>query len=399
MYTPSKKILERYADIMVNFAANHGKGVKKNNVVRIFCQLPALELGKAVYKKILQVGAHPILKIGDDDFNVIYYENANDNQLKKFHHSYSKALVDTVDHSIAIWGVKDPFYLKHIDPKKIMMSQKANKQYRDWINEKEDKGKYSWTLCLYGTEAVAKEAGLTLKQYWNQIIKSCFLNEEDSVTKWKSIVKEQQRIMKKLNSMPIDKLHITSKNVDLQITLGDKRKWVGGRGCNIPSFEIFTSPDWRGTNGKVMFDQPLYRYGNLIEGICLEFLNGKVVKASATKNEKVLKEMIAQKNANKIGEFSLTDKRFSKITKFMAETLYDENFGGKYGNFHIAVGDSYHETYNGNKDTVTKEEYKELGFNDSIIHTDMVSSENRKVMAIMKDGSKKLLYKDGEFKV
>jgi aminopeptidase len=197
--------------------------------------------------------------------------------------------------------------------------------------------------------------------------------------------------------MPIDKLHIEGKDVDLWITLGEKRRWLGGRGANIPSFELFTSPDWRGTEGWIKFNQPLYRYGNLIEGIELEFKKGKVVKAKAKKNEKVLKEMIKVPNANKVGEFSLTDNRLSRITKFMANTLYDENVGGRYGNTHIALGKSYTDAYTGNQARVTKAGWKKLGFNDSAVHTDIISTTNRTVTAHLKNGKEKVIYKNGRF--
>src|SRR6185436_12865911 len=135
--------------------------------------------------------------------------------------------------------------------------------------------------------------------------------------------------------------------VDLWVKLGEKRAWMGGSGRNVPSFELFTSPDWRGTEGWIKFNQPLYRYGNLITGIELEFKNGRVVKAKAKKNEQILKQMIATANADKVGEFSMTDKRFSHITKFMGETLYDENVGGPHGNTHVALGNVYHDCYAG----------------------------------------------------
>jgi aminopeptidase len=121
------------------------------------------------------------------------------------------------------------------------------------------------------------------------------------------------------------------------------------------------------------------------------------VKAKAKENEKLLKEMIATKGANKIGEYSLTDRRHSRITKFMAETLFDENMGGKYGNTHLALGMSYRDTYAGDVSKLTTKEAERLGFNDSSVHTDIISTTRRTVTAHLKDGSTKIIYKDGEF--
>src|SRR5690606_31551434 len=102
--------------------------------------------------------------------------------------------------------------------------------------------------------------------------------------------------------------------------------------------------------------------------------------------------------ADKVGEFSLTDARFSRITRFMAETLFDENMGGEFGNTHIALGNSYHDCYDGNSadlnDTALAEK---LGYNDSAGPTDTISTTNRTVTATLPDGSKKIIYKDGQF--
>jgi len=107
--------------------------------------------------------------------------------------------------------------------------------------------------------------------------------------------------------------------------------------------------------------------------------------------------MLKQKNADRIGEFSLTDKRFSKISKFMANTLYDENFGGKYGNSHLAVGSSYHDCYSGEVKKMEKKDWERLGFNESIEHCDIINTNRKTIEAIMKDGTKKIIYKDGLF--
>ena len=94
-----------------------------------------------------------------------------------------------------------------------------------------------------------------------------------------------------MNSLPIEKLHVEGPDADLWITLGEKRQWQSGGGANIPSFEIFTSPDWRGTEGCIRFNQPVYADGNLIKGVELEFKKGKVVRSSAKQGEKFLREI------------------------------------------------------------------------------------------------------------
>jgi aminopeptidase len=124
-----------------------------------------------------------------------------------------------------------------------------------------------------------------------------------------------------------------------------------------------------------------------------------VTEASAEENEPVLTEMIATEGADKIGEFSLTDRRMSRITRFMAHTLYDENVGGSFGNTHIALGRSYQDAYDGDPSEVPHARWAELGFNDSTVHTDVVSTADRVVTATLRDGSERVIYRDGEFQL
>jgi len=108
--------------------------------------------------------------------------------------------------------------------------------------------------------------------------------------------------------------------------------------------------------------------------------------------------MIAQENANKVGEYSLTDKRHSRITKFMATTLFDENIGGEFGNTHIALGNAYKDTFTGDISKVSEQEWKDMGYNSCPrVHTDIVSTANRTVTATLPDNSEKIIYKDGMF--
>jgi aminopeptidase len=397
MYTPDKKILKNYAKVLIDFALGKGKGIKEKQVVYLQYDSEALPLALAVYKRILEKDAYPIVRNIDESFQKVMFENAKDHQLKFFPKNYTKALVNTIDHRIYLIAPTDLFLLKNVDPKKIIVANSGNQQLRKWLFEKEDKGKLTWTLCLYATVGMAREAGLTIQEFWQEIINACYLEEDNPIKTWESTFSQINDLKKKLNELPVEKYHMISDKTDLYISLGEKRLWQGGGGANIPSFEIFTSPDWRGVNGKIFFNFPLYRYGNIIKNIYLEFKDGIVVKSKADQNEALLKALIAQKNADKIGEYSLTDKRFSKISRFLANTLYDENFGGKFGNSHLAVGSSYHDCYRGDVKKMKEKDWKDLGFNESLEHCDIINTNEKTVEAILKDGSKKLIYKNGQF--
>lgn len=403
-YHPPQEILTAYADVLVNFALGGGEGIKQGEVVRIVAPESAKPLYAELHRAVVQAGGHPIghyLPSEQDGINIPrgFYEIAGEDQLDFFPSTYMKGLVEQIDHQVSILSDSDMHALEGVDPAKIMRNSKAMKPWMQWRTEKENEGRFTWTLALYGTPAMAAEAKLSQQEYWEQIVSACFLDQPDPIARWREVSQQINDYVKRLNALKIDSVHVQGEDVDLTITLGESRQWVGGSGRNIPSFEIFTSPDWRGTEGWIRFNQPLYRYGNLVTGIRLAFQGGRVIEASAQSNEQVLKEMIATENADKVGEFSLTDRRFSRITRFMAETLYDENVGGPFGNTHIAVGKSYHDCYAGDPAGVPASEWERLGFNDSTVHTDIVSTADRTVTATLKDGSERVVYRDGQFQL
>lgn len=406
-YVPPKKILENYAKVLVNFALGTGAGIKKGETVYLTVNEYAKPLFVELYKAIIKRGGNVIQNYIPDDketydkanSNVsrLFFEMAKPEQISYFPSKYLKGLIDEIDHSIYVLSDTNKHILKGIDPKKILARGQAFKPYMEWRDQKENKGKFTWTLALYGTPAMAKEAKMSLKAYWEQIIKACFLDKKDPIKEWKKVFSMIEKTQKKLNVLNAEKFHVKGPDVDLWVHQGIRRKWMGGSGRNIPSFELFTSPDWRGTNGWIRFSEPLYRYGNLITGVELWFKDGKVTKAKAKQNEKLLKQMISTPNADKVGEFSLTDKRFSRISKFMAETLFDENMGGPNGNTHIALGNAYHDCLADDPSTLNPADWEELGFNNSSVHTDIVSTTPRIVTVFLKNGTEKVIYKDGMF--
>ena len=403
-FVPERVILERYARLLVEFALGDGEGIKPGEVVAIrgndACKPLYVEACRAVWR----AGGHVIDQYApspgeEGDVRRSFYELASDEQLAFLPAAYARGAVDQIDHSINIDAPSDPHSLDGIDPAKQMLHRQSLMPVLDWEQEKENEGRFSWTVALYGTEALAAEARMSIEEYWEQIINACFLAEEDPVARWREVRAEIRTYRDRLNSLPIDRLHIEGAEADLWVTLGEQRQWKDGVGANLPSFEIFTSPDWRGTEGWIRFSEPLYAFGSLIHGVELEFEKGKVVRATAGQNEHLLQEMIATEHADRIGEFSLTDARLSPITRFMAETLYDENVGGPFGNTHIALGDAYKDTYAGSPSELSDEDWERLGFNHSAIHTDIVSTSDRTVTAILTDGAERLIYADGRFQL
>ena len=396
-YTPPQNIIDKYAHVLVNFALNSGVGVKRGEVVQCVVPDVAKPMALALQNTLLKAGAHPMIRLIPSGFDHDFYNLASDEQLSFFPRKFLKARADLIDHQIGIIAESDPMELSEVNPRKIMLMRNSQKPYRDWLVIKENRNLFTWTLALWGMPAKAKEVGLSLKDYWQQIIKACFLDEIDPVEKWRTVFAMQEDIKQKLNEMRIQYVVVKGEDVDLTIKIGADRIWQGGSGRNIPSFEIFTSPDWRGIDGWIRFNEPLYRYGNVIRDIYLRVEHGIIVEAQAKTGDKFLQTMLQTKNANKFGEFSMTDKRMSRITHPMAETLFDENIGGRFGNSHLAIGMAYKDCYRGNPDTVKPNEWKAMGFNDSAEHTDMMTTTDRSVTAVLENGEHRLIYQDGQF--
>lgn len=396
-YQPPIQLLRKYAEVLVLYALNGGQGVKAGEVVECVVPDVAKPLALQLQNVLLEAGAHPMIRLMPTGFDKDFFTLANADQLRFFPEKYLRTKVELLDHHIGILADVDPYDLKEVDPEKIIMARDAKKGYREWLVDKETHGKFTWTLALWGVPAKAKAVGLTLEAYWDQIIQACFLDTPDPVTEWKRISAMQEEIKQELNSWPIEWLEVKGDDMDLKVKLGEDRIWQGGSGRNIPSFEFFTSPDWRGTEGWIKFNQPVYRYGQVMANVRLEFHNGLVTKATASQGQALLDQMFKSPHADKVGEFSLTDRRMSRITHVMAETLFDENISGPFGNMHLAVGMAYKDCYRGDATKLTKEDWLAKGFNDSAEHTDIVTTTDRTVTAILKSGERRELYRDGQF--
>ena len=391
--------LTRYADVLLwGLTTARKRPFHRNDIVVIRYNLKAVRLAEILFEKLLSTGQNPVLRCGQTPvMEEKFFALSNNDQLV-FQPPGDTALIKNLNGSISIIAPESLTHLSQVDPRKIGKAAMARKPLRDILEKRENTGDFSWTLGMYPTAALAKHAGMSQTEYARQIVKACFLDRSKPVEQWKSIYQQARTIKKWLNAMKIKNLRIETSHMDLTITPGGHRQWVGISGHNIPSFELFLSPDWRGTNGVYFADMPSYRDGNLVKNLRLEFKAGRAVKITADKGEEFAVKLLAtDEGAARLGEFSLTDKRFSKISRFMANTLFDENFGGSQGNCHIALGASYADTFVGNPSELTSVRKKKLGFNESAIHWDVINTEKKRVTAILAQGRKKAVYENGMF--
>jgi aminopeptidase len=401
-YTPTSEQLDRYAHLLVGYALGGGDGISAGDVVAISCEESAKPLYGAACRAVWSAGGNVISQYAPDntpELNIArdFFAAAAPTQLDFYPERHMRGMIDDADHLLRLHADSYPRALAGVDPAALVRNRRARRRLNEWIDEKENAGQFTWTIALYGTEAMADEAGMSLEEYWGEIASACFLDDPDPIARWREVGERITGHCEALNALPIERLHVEGEDVDLWLTVGEQRRWLGGGGRNLPSFEVFTSPDWRGTEGWIRFSEPLYWLGSLIKGVELEFRAGVVVASRASENEALLREMIATENADKVGEFSLTDARLSPIRRFMANTLFDENTGGPFGNTHVAIGQAISATYAGDPAAVADGEWERLGFNRSAIHTDIVSTTDRTVTATLAGGGEQVIYSGGRF--
>jgi len=396
----NERYLERYADVLLWGLKTARRGrFLKGNVILIQYDPAALRLAEILYGKILAAGMNPIQRmVLTVCMERSFFGKSGGRQLV-FQPPGEKELCGNLHGRICLHAPDSLTHLKDVDPTRIGKVLVARKPLRDILDKREQEGSYGWTLCTLPTAELAAQARTTPEIYAEQIIRACYLDRKDPAGKWEEIRRDATAIKKWLDGLKAAFFHVESAHCDLRIRPGEQRRWVGVSGHNIPSFELFISPDWRGAEGTYYANLPSYRSGNYVEGVKLTFDRGNAVEIRAeTGEEFTVRQLAMDRGAKRIGEFSLTDRRFSRIDRFMADTLFDENFGGEHGNCHIAVGASYTDTYAGNPATMNGALKRKLGFNDSALHWDLVNTEAKTVTAHGSTGKRVVIYENGRFR-
>jgi aminopeptidase len=362
--------VEKLAEMLVNYSV----AIKPGDKVMLAGPSSAAPLLKAVYKHVLLAGGLPFSMFSFFEQQELLYKYATDEQLQYVPEPY-KLIVETFNAEIHIMGDENTKALSGIDPARMVVRRKAFKEIDHLFLERAARKELRWTLSLYPTQAYAQDAEMSLSEYEDFVYNACMPDMNDPVGYWKRVFARQEQIIAWLKDKK--QVHITAPGTDLRLNIAG-RTFVNCA-CleNVPDGEIFTGPVEDSVEGHVHFTYPSIYGGREVTDVRLWFEKGKVVKATADKNEDfLLKTIDTDEGSHYVGEFAIGTNE--GINRFTGEILFDEKIGGS---FHMALGEGYPES--GSK-------------NQSGLHWDMIC-DLRQGGEITVDGQ--LLYKDGKFVV
>ena len=362
--------IEKLASVMATYALE----LKKGDWVKIIGDPLTMPLVKAFYKKAIEAGAFPFYHAAIDDLQEIFLKHGSDDQLQYIPET-TKLETEKLDAVFAILGQSNTKFLTNVDPSRQALAQSAQINIMKRFMERSAKGELKWVATMFPTQSAAQDAEMSLSEYEDFVYRAGHLDDDDPVVFWKELSSRQEKICRFLNAMK--EIRVIAKDTDLALKV-EGRKWINCDGKkNFPDGEVFTSPVENTVDGKILFSYPACFGGREVENVRLEFKEGKIVRAEASKNQIFLDEMIGMdKGASYVGEFAIGTN--DNITKFTKNILFDEKIGGT---IHLALGASIPETG---------------GVNESALHWDMVC-DLREGGEIFGDGE--LIYKDGKFTV
>lgn len=410
------KFLENYADVLLA-AVNLQEG--QNLLVRaepIHQGFAAIIAGQA-YKK----GARYVRFDNNEIENPFMYKARLEHSKEEYLDYVPKTRLDStgtmIDENWALIAIKspeDPDFLAELDQSRNARAARAiataMKPYSSRISNNE----IAWLVAFYPTEKLAARimdmaAGPeAVEALWKILIPILRLDHDDPARFWVEHGDRLASRAEKLNTLRLKTISFKGPGTDLTIGLMDCSLWQGGPSTtkggirfspNIPTEEVFTSPDYRTANGRVAFTCPVFvpTIGKTVEGGWLQFKDGKVIDYGASKGKDVLDVYLSMDEGAKfLGEVALVDTSspifLSKKTFF--NILFDEN-----ASCHIALGSAYPGCMRGGN-SMNEKQLHDAGANTSSVHTDfMIGSPEVEVSGLTHDGRTIPIITKGKFTI
>ncbi len=403
--------LVKYARLILKV----GLDVKPGDNLIIRVNEDGLPLCREVVRQAHQMGVHHVHPaFYDDDMNLARFENAPEeafDSIPAFFADFNEAAYKSNFHLLSL-GAPNPELLKAVSPDRIKRWQMTTAKASEHLMKYTMENRVKWCVVVLPSKAWAKSvfpelsSDAAVTKLWENIFKATRVDQADPVAAWAEHEKSLRAHEKFLNDQRFVKLLYKAPGTDLEVFLPEGHLWMGGsskleRGDvfmpNIPTEEIFTMPHAYKVNGTLKATKPLSTRGRMIEGMSFVFKDGKVVDFDATEGRDILQDLLdTDEGSRYLGEVALVpdNSPISQTGLLFKNTLFDENAA-----CHFALGQAYGENHvRGNE--MTKDEKKEAGMNQSIIHVDfMVGGPELSVTGVKADGSLVPVLKDGNWAI
>ena len=351
--------------------------VRPGDRILIEATTAAEPLVRELYIQILEKGGNPqaLLQLPDMFFpghEDLLLMHGNDKQID-FVPTFQKMAYEQFEGRIRVHSATNTRSQTSIDSSRLQQRGKSTGVITETQMRRGAEGAFKWVTTLYPTDGYAQDAEMSFGQYADFVFRAVHANEADPVAYWKQVEANQKAAVDFMKGK--SQVTLRGPNVDLTLSVKE-RKFLNSCGThNMPDGEIFTGPVEDAVNGWVKFTYPAIYQGVAVEGAELTFSNGQVTQALADKNQDFLLKMLESDAGSRyLGEFAIGTN--FEIDRFTGQILFDEKIGGS---FHMALGAGYPETGAKNK---------------SAIHWDMIC-DMRTDSEILVDGE--LFYKNGKF--
>jgi len=358
----------RLADVLVGYSTR----VREGDLVCIDTDPPAAPLVRELWRRILEVGGHPHLRLDVEGAPEVLLREGTDEQMS-WVSPVRRAEVEQADVRIAVYADVNTRANSGVDPERQARLERAHDPIRRIHFSRVASGDLRYVVTLYPTQAAAQDADMSLSDYEDFVFRAGLLDRDDPRAEWEALGRAYGLLADRLGRHA--EIRVVGDGTDLTFGV-EGRTWVASDGReNFPDGEVFTGPVETSVDGTISFSYPSSHAGRRVSGVQLEFRGGEVVRAEAEEGEAFLREMLAlDAGARRAGEFAFGLNE--ALTEFTGHTLFDEKIGGTV---HLALGASYPETG---------------GQVQSALHWDLVC-DLRNGGEAYADGE--LIYRDGRF--
>lgn len=399
------KFDERFADLFLKKCLKNQEKIHDKLLI-VIDLFEVMDFANILKNKALELGYKDVQILIEDQDQIHDFLFNNDLDAIKTSKLFDRSMWDEFaknNNPILFIDSRVPNLMSDIDTSKLDLMARVRNSSSSYYRANVGKRIFPWSLTGYPNERWAKSVfgdidDAYIKLY-NAMAKACMLDKDDYILEWDKFMEYSNIVKNNLNNLDIDSLHFKNElGTDLVVGLPKGYCFLNldkGTGVinNMPSYEIFASPDCRKTNGIVYSSKPLFYLGSVIKDFWIEFKDGAIVNYDAKMGKDLLETLLSNQSSSLLGEVALVDKNspLAKMNINFNDILYDENCSS-----HLALGGGSPKSVIGGE-TMSKEELVKLGINFSDIHVDfMIGTDDTDVWANTKKG-KKLVLRKGSF--